>query len=113
LFSSVSQKILFHSSQPNTAAGVLEAQGHVLYKKLVMKLLKESIAKNDPESLIVFKKCAQQVRLRPTTTFVDPRFGILERIKDVMNVNHHPDLESGQNFKKKVIDVAAYLGDMG
>jgi hypothetical protein len=62
--------------------------------------------KLDPEGLVVLKERAQEIGLREPEIALDPGLGILEPVEDVMHMNVHPLLQTGEHIEEEMVHVA-------
>jgi hypothetical protein len=65
-----------------------------------VKILKECVEHHDFELLVVLEERPKKVYLIPTPALLSPVPGILERVKNVVNVDVNAISECGQYFKK-------------
>src|SRR6185369_2674152 len=99
--------------QPDAAAGIGQAKRHVLLEKWPVKVRDERIHQQDPEAAVELQEGSQDIQLVPGTAETDPLFWILERVKDIVEMNHDAWRERGQDVEEQAIDVAVDLAHVG
>jgi hypothetical protein len=81
-------------------------------EEVAMELFQKRIEKHYFELVVVLQKYPQHISLVPCTPLIDPFFGILEGIKDVVKVNIYALVEDWQNLEKDVIHITARFSYM-
>src|ERR1041384_1956842 len=96
--------------QPQRTSGVSQELGHQLRDDLTILMSQITVEQQNLERGVILQETSNQVNLVPGPPLQNPFRRIFEGPHDIVDVYQHARLQTRQDLKKQIIDVAPQLG---